>query len=30
MQLTYARPIPYDLVERVIGVILQRRMDGVR
>ncbi len=28
MQLTYARPIPYDLVERVLGVILQRRMDS--
>jgi uncharacterized protein YdhG (YjbR/CyaY superfamily) len=30
MQLKYARPIPYDLVERVMTVILQRRMDGVR
>jgi hypothetical protein len=30
MQLKYARPIPYDLVERVVEVILQRRMDGVR
>jgi uncharacterized protein YdhG (YjbR/CyaY superfamily) len=27
MQLKYARPIPYDLVERVLRVILQRRMD---
>jgi len=29
MQLTYTRPIPYELVERVIAVLLQRRMDGV-
>jgi uncharacterized protein YdhG (YjbR/CyaY superfamily) len=28
MQLKYAQPIPYDLVERVIGVLLQRRLDG--
>jgi len=28
MQLTYAQPIPYDLVERVVGVLLQRRRDG--
>jgi len=28
MQLKYARPIPYDLVERVMAVILQRRLDG--
>jgi hypothetical protein len=28
MQLKCARPIPYDLVERVMAVILQRRMDG--
>jgi uncharacterized protein YdhG (YjbR/CyaY superfamily) len=28
MQLTYAEPIPYDLVERVVAVLLQRRMDG--
>ena len=30
MQLKYARPIPYDLVERVVATMLQRRMDGVR
>ena len=28
MQLKYAQPIPYELVERVIGVLLQRRLDG--
>jgi uncharacterized protein YdhG (YjbR/CyaY superfamily) len=27
MQLKYARPIPYDLVERVLAVMLSRRMD---
>jgi uncharacterized protein YdhG (YjbR/CyaY superfamily) len=27
MQLTYARPIPYDLVERVVAVLLQQRRD---
>jgi uncharacterized protein YdhG (YjbR/CyaY superfamily) len=27
MQLKYARPIPYDLVERVLAVMLQRRTD---
>jgi uncharacterized protein YdhG (YjbR/CyaY superfamily) len=25
MQLRYDRPVPYDLVERVIGVLLERR-----
>ncbi len=25
MQLRYSRPIPYDLVERVVAVMLQRR-----
>jgi uncharacterized protein YdhG (YjbR/CyaY superfamily) len=30
MQLKYARPIPYDLVERVMSVILQRRLDAAR
>jgi uncharacterized protein YdhG (YjbR/CyaY superfamily) len=28
MQLKYARPIPYALVERVMAVILQRRLDA--
>ena len=28
MQLKYAQPIPYDLVERVVGVLLQQRRDG--
>jgi uncharacterized protein YdhG (YjbR/CyaY superfamily) len=28
MQLKYAQPIPYDLVERVVGVLLERRLDG--
>jgi uncharacterized protein YdhG (YjbR/CyaY superfamily) len=27
MQLKYSQPIPYDLVERVLAVMLQRRMD---
>jgi uncharacterized protein YdhG (YjbR/CyaY superfamily) len=30
MQLRYARPIPYDLVERVLTAILQRRLDAAR
>ena len=30
MQLTYAQPIPYDLVERVVGVLLERRRTGAR
>jgi uncharacterized protein YdhG (YjbR/CyaY superfamily) len=28
MQLKYAQPVPYELVERVVGVLLQRRRDG--
>jgi len=28
MQLKYAQPIPYVLVERVLATILERRMDG--
>ena len=28
MQLKYAEPIPYALVERVLAVMLQQRMDG--
>src|SRR3712207_1593056 len=28
MQLKYAQPIPYDLVERVVGVLLQRRLEA--
>jgi uncharacterized protein YdhG (YjbR/CyaY superfamily) len=28
MQLKYARPIPYELVERVVAVMLRHRMDG--
>ena len=27
MQLRYDRPMPYDLVERVVAVMLQRRTD---
>jgi uncharacterized protein YdhG (YjbR/CyaY superfamily) len=27
MQLKYSQPIPYDLVERVLAVMLSRRMD---
>ena len=30
MQLKYAEPIPYDLVERLTAVILERRLDGAR
>jgi len=30
MQLKYARPIPYDLVERVLAAMLQRRRDRER
>ena len=30
MQLKYAQPIPYDLVESVMGVILQQRREGGR
>jgi len=30
MQLKYSRPIPYDLLERVMAAILQRRTDGAR
>ena len=30
MQLKYARPIPYDLLERVLRAILERRMDRTR
>src|SRR3954466_6672401 len=28
MHLPYAKPIPYDLVERVVRVLLERRRDG--
>jgi uncharacterized protein YdhG (YjbR/CyaY superfamily) len=28
MQLKYAEPIPYELVERVVAVLLDRRTDG--
>ena len=28
MHLPYAKPIPYDLVERVVGVLLERRRVG--
>jgi uncharacterized protein YdhG (YjbR/CyaY superfamily) len=28
MHLPYAKPIPYDLVERVVGVLLERRRNG--
>jgi uncharacterized protein YdhG (YjbR/CyaY superfamily) len=28
MHLKYSRPIPYDLVERVVAVMLEQRMDG--
>ena len=28
MQLRYDRPIPYELVERVVAVLLERREDG--
>ena len=28
MQLRYDRPVPYDLVERVVGVLLERRRTG--
>jgi uncharacterized protein YdhG (YjbR/CyaY superfamily) len=30
MQLKYARPIPYDLVERVLAVMLEQRRDRAR
>ena len=30
MQLKYARPIPYDLVERVLAVMLAQRRDRAR
>ena len=28
MQLRYDRPVPYDLVERVVGVLLEQRRTG--
>jgi uncharacterized protein YdhG (YjbR/CyaY superfamily) len=28
MQLRYDRPVPYDLVERVVAVLLERRLTG--
>jgi len=28
MQLRYDRPVPYDLVEQVVGVLLERRRTG--
>jgi uncharacterized protein YdhG (YjbR/CyaY superfamily) len=28
LQLRYDRPVPYDLVERVVGVLLDRRSTG--
>jgi uncharacterized protein YdhG (YjbR/CyaY superfamily) len=28
LQLPYAKPIPYDLVERVVGVLLERRREA--
>jgi uncharacterized protein YdhG (YjbR/CyaY superfamily) len=28
MQLKYAQPIPYELVERVVAVMLRQRLDG--
>lgn len=30
MQLRYDRPVPYDLVERIVAVLLHRRSDGGR